>query len=62
MAATMTYVLDAKHVSKASLPVIEVAGLSSSSPANRRHVAESLRRACLDKGFFTFRTTAFPPV
>jgi isopenicillin N synthase-like dioxygenase len=56
----MNYILDAKHVSKASLPVIEVAGLSSSSAANRRQVAEALRRACLDKGFFYVSNHGIP--
>ena len=60
MAAIMTYILDATHISKASLPVIEVAGLSSSNPANRRHVAEALRRACLDKGFFYVSNHGIP--
>jgi isopenicillin N synthase-like dioxygenase len=60
VAATMNYVLDAKHVSKASLPVIEVAGLSSASAANRRQVADALRRACLDKGFFYVSNHGIP--
>lgn len=35
----------------ASLPVIDVSGLSSSDPAKRRAVAERIRAACLSSGF-----------
>lgn len=35
-----------------TLPVVDVAGLSSSDPEKRRAVGQALRQACLDKGFF----------
>lgn len=44
--------LAARTVSAASLPVIDVSGLSSSDPAARAAVGAALRAACLDKGFF----------
>lgn len=44
--------LNAIKVDKASLPVVDISGLASSDPAARRAVADELRRACLDKGFF----------
>jgi len=42
----------ARHVDKASLPVIDISGLASSNDADRKAVAEALRAACIDKGFF----------
>ena len=42
----------ARAVDIASLPVIDVGGLSSSDPAIRARVGADLRAACLDKGFF----------
>lgn len=44
--------LTAMKVDTATLPVIDVSGLSSSDPARRRAVGAALREACLDKGFF----------
>ncbi|MCL6706699.1 isopenicillin N synthase family oxygenase [Pseudomonas sp. R2.Fl] len=44
--------LGARSVGAASLPVIDISGLSSSSPEKRAAVGEALRRTCLDKGFF----------
>lgn len=44
--------LTAMKVDTATLPVIDVSGLSSSDPARRRAVGAALRAACLDKGFF----------
>jgi isopenicillin N synthase-like dioxygenase len=48
----MSSILDARRLDTASLPVIDVSGLSSSSPADRKAVGAQLRSACLDKGFF----------
>ncbi|UTD27721.1 isopenicillin N synthase family oxygenase [Bradyrhizobium sp. WD16] len=42
---------EASHVATTSLPLIDIAGLSSSDPARRRAVGAALREACLDKGF-----------
>lgn len=44
--------LGARSVETATLPVIDISGLSSSSPEKRAAVGEALRQACLDKGFF----------
>lgn len=44
--------LTAARVEAASLPVIDVADLSSSDPEKRAAVGRALRAACLDKGFF----------
>lgn len=44
--------LQARAVDAASLPIIDVSGLSSSSSADRAKVGAALRQACLDKGFF----------
>jgi isopenicillin N synthase-like dioxygenase len=48
----MTSALEAIHVSNAALPIIDIGGLSSSSVTDRKAVAERLRAACLDNGFF----------
>jgi isopenicillin N synthase-like dioxygenase len=48
----MTHMLEAARVSQASLPVIDIAGLSSPNPADRTAVAARLRAACLHNGFF----------
>jgi isopenicillin N synthase-like dioxygenase len=48
----MASALEAARVSVASLPIIDISGLSSGSPADRRQVGAQLRAACLDKGFF----------
>jgi len=44
--------LDAARVSPASLPIIDVSGLSSGRTADRQAVGADLRSACADKGFF----------
>jgi isopenicillin N synthase-like dioxygenase len=48
----MPSALEAARVSVASLPVIDVSGLSSKNAADREAVGAQLRAACLDKGFF----------
>lgn len=47
----MASALEAARVSAASLPIIDIAGLSGSL-ADRQRVGARLRAACLDKGFF----------
>ncbi|ATN35673.1 oxidoreductase [Rhizobium sp. ACO-34A] len=42
----------AKHIDRASLPVIDISGLSSPDEKERKAVAAELRAACIDKGFF----------
>lgn len=42
----------AVKVSSASLPVIDISGLTSGNPADRKAVGARLRTACLDNGFF----------
>ncbi len=44
--------LEAARVSQASLPVIDISGLSSSDLSDRQAVGASLRAACLANGFF----------
>jgi len=56
----MAHVLEAARVSKVSLPVIEVDGLSSSTFADRLRTATALRDACLDKGFFYVANHGIP--
>lgn len=56
----MVSVLDAVRVSKVSLPVIVIDGLSSSNLADRQHVAAALRNACIDKGFFYVSNHGIP--
>jgi isopenicillin N synthase-like dioxygenase len=48
----MSNSLEAARVSQASLPVIDISGLSSSRLADREAVGARLRTACLDNGFF----------
>lgn len=48
----MTSTLEAIRVSNSALPVIDISGLSSSSFTDRQTVAERLRAACIDNGFF----------
>jgi isopenicillin N synthase-like dioxygenase len=48
----MASAIEAVRVSAASLPIIDISGLSSADPAGRRAVGAQLRAACLDKGFF----------
>lgn len=43
---------EAARVAAASLPVIDISGLSSSDLADREAVGARLRAACLDNGFF----------
>lgn len=52
--------LEAARVSAASLPIIDISGLASPDPADRRAVAAQLRRACLDKGFFYISNHGIP--
>jgi isopenicillin N synthase-like dioxygenase len=56
----MVSVLDAVRVSKVSLPVIPIDGLSSSNLADRQHVAAAFRNACIDKGFFYVSNHGIP--
>ncbi|MCL6707686.1 isopenicillin N synthase family oxygenase [Pseudomonas sp. R2.Fl] len=42
----------ARRVDRAALPVIDISGLSSADPVERKAVAAALRSACIDKGFF----------
>src|SRR5882757_9223118 len=44
--------LEAVRVSEASLPVIDIGGLSSPNLSDRKQVAARLRAACLHNGFF----------
>jgi isopenicillin N synthase-like dioxygenase len=48
----MPSALEAARVSAASLPVIDISGLSRKNAANRHAVGVQLRSACLDNGFF----------
>ena len=48
----MPNALEAARVSAASLPVIDISGLTSRDFAARAAVGAKLRAACLDKGFF----------
>jgi isopenicillin N synthase-like dioxygenase len=56
----MAFVLDAARVSKTSLPLVAVDGLSSSNLADRQRVAAAIREACLDKGFFYVSNHGIP--
>jgi isopenicillin N synthase-like dioxygenase len=56
----MTARLEAVKVSPASLPVIDIGGLSSADPAARQAVGAKLREACLDKGFFYISNHGVP--
>src|ERR1700761_2397814 len=56
----MRSALDAVHVSNSALPVIDIGGLSSEFPSDRQAVAEQLRAACLDNGFFYIRNHGVP--
>ena len=51
----MPSALEAARVSVASLPVIDISGLTSSHAADRQEVGTQLRAACVDKGFFYIR-------
>jgi isopenicillin N synthase-like dioxygenase len=48
----MAFTLEAVHVSNSALPIIDIGGLSSGMVSERKAVAERLRGACLDNGFF----------
>ena len=48
----MATTLDAKTVQTATLPIIDVSGLSSHHAGDRAAVGKTLRASCLDKGFF----------
>jgi len=48
----MASALEAARVSAASLPVIDISGLTSASAAERQKVGAALHVACVDKGFF----------
>ena len=48
----MTATLEAVRVANSALPIIDIGGLSSADPGDRKAVAERLRAACLDNGFF----------
>ena len=52
--------LEAAHTALSSLPVIDIAGLSSNSLADQLAVAKQLRQACLDKGFFYITNHGIP--
>jgi isopenicillin N synthase-like dioxygenase len=56
----MTARLEAVKVSPASLPVIDIGGLSSADPEARKAVGAKLREACLDKGFFYISNHGVP--
>jgi isopenicillin N synthase-like dioxygenase len=56
----MSAALDAVRVSPTTLPVIDIGGLWSERPADRRVVGAQLREACLDKGFFYIRNHGIP--
>jgi isopenicillin N synthase-like dioxygenase len=51
----MASAVEAVRVSAASLPIIDISGLSSVDPAARHAVGAQLRAACLDNGFFYIR-------
>jgi isopenicillin N synthase-like dioxygenase len=42
----------ARRVDQATLPVVDVSGLTSSNPEDRLAVAKALREACIGNGFF----------
>jgi isopenicillin N synthase-like dioxygenase len=56
----MSNSLEAARVSQASLPVIDISGLSSSKLADREAVGARLRTACLDNGFFYISNHGVP--
>jgi isopenicillin N synthase-like dioxygenase len=60
METAMSSTLEAIHVANSALPVIDIGGLSSDSPIDRKAVAENLRAACLDNGFFYIANHGVP--
>jgi isopenicillin N synthase-like dioxygenase len=57
----MTTTLEAVTVSNSALPIIDIGGLSSAVLTDRKAVAERLRAACLDNGFFYVVNHGVPP-
>jgi isopenicillin N synthase-like dioxygenase len=56
-----TTTLEAISVANSALPIIDIGGLSSTDLADRKAVAERLRVACLDNGFFYVVNHGVPP-
>jgi isopenicillin N synthase-like dioxygenase len=56
----MTFSLEAIHVANSALPIIDIGSLSSDSLTDRKAVAERLRAACLDNGFFYIASHSVP--
>lgn len=52
---------EAMRVTQGSLPVIDVSGLRSPDPEDRRAVGRALRSTCADKGFFYIRNHGVDP-
>ena len=52
---------EAMRVSQGALPIIDVSGLRSPDPAERRAVGRALRATCADKGFFYIRNHGVDP-
>ena len=52
---------EAMRVSQGALPIIDVSGLRSPDPAERRAVGRALRATCADKGFFYIRNHGVYP-
>ncbi len=52
---------EAMRVTQGSLPVIDVSGLGSPDPEDRRAVGRALRSTCADKGFFYIRNHGVDP-
>jgi isopenicillin N synthase-like dioxygenase len=57
----MTTTLEAVRLANSVLPIIDIGGLSSAALADRKAVAERLRAACLDNGFFYVVNHGVPP-
>ncbi|MGK9054856.1 isopenicillin N synthase family dioxygenase [Neorhizobium petrolearium] len=57
----MNSMLDARRPDAATLPVIDVSGLSSSRSEDRKAVGAALRAACTDTGFFYCSGHGIPP-
>lgn len=52
---------EAMRVTQGALPVIDVSGLRSPAPEDRRAVGRALRSTCADKGFFYIRNHGVDP-